>query len=239
MLKYILSILSWTLGVTAALICVPLNILTLMLLGADRGNAMTGFFMRVIVRAFLVRVRTEGREAVDLSRSHLFMANHASFFDMLILAGWLPGKRSGLEAAEHFSWPLWGSWLKRSGMIPIDRKNARSSMRSLKAAAEKLKNGWSVLILPEGTRSRDGKMLPFRKLPFKLAKMGEADIVPVGLNGTFGIKAKTSWLLKPGVVHMRFGEAIPEEVVRETDTEVLMELTRERVASLVGEVSSG
>jgi 1-acyl-sn-glycerol-3-phosphate acyltransferase len=235
MLKFIVSVLSWTLGMIACLICLPLNILFLMIVSQEKGNAACGFFMRVIVRSFLVRVRLEGREAVDLNRTHLFMSNHASFFDMMILAGWLPGRRSGIEAAEHFSWPVWGAWLRRSGMIPIDRSNARASLRSLKLAAERLKNGWSVLILPEGTRSKDGKMLPFRKLPFKLAKMGETDIVPVGLEGTFQIKAKTSWMLKPGVVHMRFGEVIPEEEVREAEMEALMEKTRERIAALVND----
>jgi 1-acyl-sn-glycerol-3-phosphate acyltransferase len=220
---------------TACLLCLSLNILLLMIVGPVRGNAACGFFMRVIVRAFLVRVRIEGGETVDRSRSHLFMANHTSFFDMLILAGWLPGKRTGIEAAEHFSWPLWGTWLKRSDMIPIDRNNARASMRSIKAAAERIKGGWSVLILPEGTRSRDGKLLPFRKLPFKLAKMGETDIVPVGLVGTFEIKAKTSWMLKPGVVHLRYGEVISEEEVRATDTGALMEKTRECIAALVND----
>lgn len=235
MLKTIVSLLSWILGMTACLTCLPLNILLLMIVGPVRGNAACGFFMRVIVRAFLVRVRLEGAETVDLSRSHLYMANHASFFDMLILAGWLPGKRSGIEAAEHFSWPLWGTWLKKSNMIPIDRSNARASMRSVKGAAQRIKDGWSVLILPEGTRSRDGKMLPFKKLPFKLAKMGETDIVPVGLVGTFEIKAKTSWMLKPGVVHMMYGEVISAEEVKASDTVALMEKTRERIAALVND----
>lgn len=236
-MKYLISLLSWSFGLLSALILLPALIISTFFLG-PKGISLAGkIVMRSITACFLVRVRREGREKVDPRLSHLYMANHASFFDFFILAGYLPGNTRGLEAAEHFSWPLWGAVLRRIGIIPIDRSNPRASLASINLAAERLRNGYSILILPEGTRTRDGRMLPFKKLPFKLAKKGGTDIVPVGLTGTFGIKRKTSWLLRPGKVIMRFGDAIPAEVIREKGMEELMEIARDRIAGLVGEES--
>lgn len=177
----------------------------------------------------------KGREKVGPDQGRLFMANHASFFDLIILGGFLPGFTRGLEASEHFSWPVWGTMIRKIGMIPIDRSSGAASMRSVKRSVGEIGNGMSILILPEGTRTLTGRMLPFNRLPFYMAKKAGCPIVPVGLKGTFRLKNKKSWLLRPGRVDMTFGDAISTEEVEEKSSEELMEIVRSRIADLCGE----
>ena len=80
-----------------------------------------------------------GMEKIDLKAAHLFMANHASFFDFFILGGYLPPDSRGLEAAEHFKWPIWGIFLRKTETIPIDRSNPRASMTAIKIAGQDMK----------------------------------------------------------------------------------------------------
>jgi 1-acyl-sn-glycerol-3-phosphate acyltransferase len=232
-MKYILSLLSWTLGSLTLLFCFPILLVTVYTLDQRRMTPICRFMVRTVVRGFLVRVRCEGLRDVDLSRNYVFMANHASFFDQFILSAYLPGITRGIEAAEHFSWPLWGRFIRKAGLLPIDRSDPRASMRTMKKAAENIRQGISMLVLPEGTRSRDGRMLPFKKLPFKLAKMAKCGIVPIGISGTFDIKPKTRWLIKPGSAIIRYGEPISAEEVAGADLVTLMGKTRERIVGLL------
>lgn len=231
-MKYIISVLTWIIGIIGIIITFPLLALCFTFIPEKYKIPPGSAVFRLMVLFFLVRVRCEGRERLDRSTNYLFMANHASFIDLPILSGYLPGDKRGLEASSHFKWPVWGFIMRQAGMIPIDRSNARSSLKSIKKAADFLQRGISILILPEGTRSTTGRMRAFKKLPFKLAKMGGADIAPVGLVGSFRIKKKTSWLLRPGTVTMRFGEPIPADQVQSLDIKELMELTRDRIAEL-------
>jgi len=234
-MKYIISILAWITGVTALTLSCSLFLLIVPFVKTRGISNLGSLTMRIVLRAFFVRVRIEGLEKIDLKAAHLYMSNHVSFFDFFMLGGYLPVDTRGLEAAEHFKWPLWGSFLRKTETIPIDRSNPRASMKAIKYAATRLEDGISILILPEGTRSFDGKLLPFKKLPFKLAKLGGTDLVPVGLLGTFEIKRKKSWILKPGRVVMRFGDPVPAERIAEISMDELMEETRARIAGLVGE----
>ncbi len=234
-MKYIVSLAAWTTGIIGMLIWIPAIILASFFFSQRTIPSKAGFFFRLMLVFFFVRVRVTGRERVDADRARLFMANHASFFDLLILGSYLPGYLSGIEASEHFSWPIWGTMIRRLGMIPIDRSSGAASMRSIKKASEKIKDGVSVLILPEGTRTTSGRMLPFARLPFHLAKKSECPITPVGLKGTFKLKNKKSWLLRPGRVEMNFGETISAEEVAEKSSDELKEIVRSRIAVLCGE----
>ena len=232
MFKIPLSLLAWTVTILTGIVVFPPMILAFMM-ARGRGKTFVGkFFLRIMVWSFLQRVRCEGRDAVDVTKPHVFMANHSSFIDLFLLGTYLPGPIRGIEAAEHFSWPVWGTVLKHADFIPIDRKNPRASIKSLDRAVERIREGYSILILPEGTRSTDGNLIEFKKLPFKLPKKGGTDIIPVGIEGAFEAKRKTSWILRPGRIVMRFGDPISEETVREKNAGELAELCKRRVAEL-------
>lgn len=231
----ILSTIAWITGIIGLAVNLPLIALWFIFVPEKYKVPTCVFFFRLIVLCFLVRVRVEGKEKLEQGRGYLYMANHATFLDLILLSGYLPGDKRGFEAAHHFSWPLWGFTMKRGGMIPIDRTNPRASMKSIQQAVPLLQRGVSVLILPEGTRTITGRMGEFKKLPFKLAKMAEAPIAPVGLIGTFRFKKKTSRLLRPGTVTIRFGDPIPAETVVDSDLPTLRDRTREVIVELCGD----
>ncbi|MBU0755842.1 MAG: 1-acyl-sn-glycerol-3-phosphate acyltransferase, partial [Planctomycetes bacterium] len=221
--------------------CINLPLIAICFIFIPEGYKVrpAAIFFRLIVTFFLVRVRVEGLEKLDRSAGYLFMANHASFLDLILLAGYLPGEKRGFEAAHHFSWPLWGFTMRKGGMIPIDRSNPRASLKSIAEAVPYLKREVSVLILPEGTRTTTGRMQEFKKLPFKLAKMGETSIAPVGIIGTFRFKKKTSWLIRPGKVIFRFGEPISKETVQSLDLPALRDLAWKKIAGLCENPGNG
>ena len=241
-MRSVISAIAWVTGIAGLLIFGTLMVFNACVASPVKISSRSRFLLRIVLACFFVRVRVTGLEKIAPDERHVFMANHASFFDFFILGAYLPGLTRGMEAAEHFSWPFWGIFLRRSGMIPIERSSAAASMRSLKAAAAKVKDGASILVLPEGTRTRDGRMQKFNRLPFTIPKDAGCDIVPVGLKGMFRLKNKLSWMLRPGPVEMHFGEPIDAETIRETiaagGLKALAALTRERVAALCGENNS-
>jgi 1-acyl-sn-glycerol-3-phosphate acyltransferase len=231
--RILLSVLAWTTGILVGMIVFPLTALLFTIFSPTVNGYIGKFMFRLATNAFLIRLKCEGREKLNRGQAYMFMANHASFFDLFVLAVYLPGDKRGIEADHHFKWPLWGYIIRKAGQIPVDRSSPKASMRSIKQAAEVLKGGISMLILPEGTRTKTGQLQPFKKLPFKLAKMGGTDLVPIGISGTFKIKSKKTWLIRPGVATVRFGDPIPAETVQNMDIEALNELTRDRIAGLL------
>jgi len=163
------------------------------------------------------------------------MSNHVSMYDIPLLLGFIPVDFWGIQAASHFKVPIYGHVLKAYGNIPIDRSSARASYRTIQGAVEHLKSGHNIMILPEGTRSRKPVMGSFKKLPFVMAKRAEVNILPFGMSGLWKINNKVSKLIRPGSVHIHFGEAISDEVVKNSTEEELIKLTRERIQSYITE----
>jgi len=232
--KVFVSALAWFSGLIGLAICMPLLLLNAFFASPQGISNGSRLLMRVLIAFFFVRVTVSNLETARRQGPCVFMANHASFFDHFALAAYLPGMHRGMEAGEHFSWPIWGTFLRKTGFVAVDRSSAAASMRSMKLAAAKITDeGASMLILPEGTRSRDGKLLPFNRLPFSVPRTARCPLVPVGLKGPFRIKNKNSWLLRPGRIEMIFGEPIPADEVERLSAKELAALTRARIAALI------
>ena len=106
-------------------------------------------------------------------------------------------------------------------------------MRSIEEAAQWVREGNSILILPEGTRTRDGQLRPLKRLPFRLTKLAEAPILPIGTSGLYRLKARKSLLIQPGPVKIKFGEPIPLETCQKLELEELRDVVQERIAGLM------
>jgi 1-acyl-sn-glycerol-3-phosphate acyltransferase len=145
-------------------------------------------------------VTVEGLANIDPSQSYIYMSNHRSNFDIPVLLGCLPIQFRWLAKAELFKIPIFGRAMRGAGYVKIDRSNRGSAFKSIDQVAAKLKNGVSVMIFPEGTRSEDGGIKPFKKGGFVMAVDTGAPIVPVILRGTRSIMAKGSWRINPGNV---------------------------------------
>jgi len=155
-----------------------------------------------------IEVFVAGLANIDTSKSYIYMSNHRSNFDIPVLLGCLPIQFRWLAKAELFKIPIFGRAMQGAGYVKIDRTNRESAFKSIDEVAAKMKNGVSVMIFPEGTRSQDGNLKPFKKGGFVMAVDTGAPIVPVILRGTRSIMAKGSWRINPGKVTLSIEKPI-------------------------------
>lgn len=150
-----------------------------------------------------VRVRIIGREKIDKAKSYIIMTNHQSNLDVLAIATRLPLQLRWVAKRELLKVPIFGLAIQKMGMIFIDRKDPEKAHESMMAADEKIKSGLSVIIFPEGTRSRDGKLLEFKKGGFVMALQTKTPILPITINGSrFCLPKGGLFSLKPGKIQM-------------------------------------
>jgi 1-acyl-sn-glycerol-3-phosphate acyltransferase len=173
-----------------------------------------------------IRVSVVGIERIDADRPHIFMSNHQSNFDIPVLLGHLPVQFRWLAKAELFRIPIFGRAMRGAGYISIDRSDRPAAFGSLRQAAEKIRQGVSILIFPEGTRSLDGSLKPFKKGGFVMAIGAGVPIVPVAVRGTYDIMPKHALLIRPREVAMEIGEPIPTAGVGLDSKEALMDAVR-------------
>ncbi|GAB4337581.1 MAG: lysophospholipid acyltransferase family protein [Desulfobulbaceae bacterium] len=188
---------------------------------------------RIICRTAGVRVRIEGREHLDPEQTYIFVGNHASQFDIFCFQGYFPHDFRWIAKKELFRIPFFGSAMLRAGIIPIDRSHGREALRSLNRAAEQIAAGTSVLIFPEGTRSSDGRLQPFKTGAVMLAIKAGVPVVPVGFNGTSRILPKGKLLATPGEAVIRIGKPIATSGYKPSDKQELAQFLHDRVAELL------
>jgi len=173
-----------------------------------------------------VKVQTEGVHHVRHGQGFVFMANHQSMFDILVLFAYLPVQFRWLAKKELFHVPLFGQALTRAGHIRIDRSDRKSAHRSLLDAAHRIAAGVSVIIFPEGSRSRDDRLQPFKPGGFHLALRAKRPIVPVAIYGTRQILPKGSIRVKPGNVVVSISRPVATDTYGKRDKNLLMEEIR-------------
>lgn len=163
----------------------------------------------------------------------IIMSNHQSNFDILALLAAIPDRFYWIAKKELFDIPLFGSSMKRGGYIPLDRSDGRKALKSMEVAASMIHQGRSVVIFPEGTRSRDGRLLPFKRGGFMLAVRAGVPVVPVTVNGSGRVNPGGEIRLYPGNISIRVHPPviIPEGVKRNEAEEWLMEQVRSRIDS--------
>ena len=204
-------------------IVILLFILILILIQNVLGNqrifdsAIKGF-ARIVPILFGIRVLVSKSYQLDKTKQYVFISNHVNLFDGFILYGYISHFVRGVELESHFKWPVWGSVIKRLGNIPISHKNPKAALKSLDVAGESIKNGTSIIILPEGHRTRDGQLQAFHRGAFRLAKHAEVDIIPLAMKGAWDRKTVSSPFVKSGVVELIVGEPISKaEIIKNSD----------------------
>ena len=163
------------------------------------------------------------------------MANHASMVDIWAMFVAVPVPFRFIAKKQLGAIPLFG-WAMRAGrFIFIDRQNAASARRSIEEAARRIKSGQSVVIFPEGTRTRDGRLNPFKKGGFHLALDSGADIVPVAIQGSRPVMPRGSALIRSGTVRLEIGAPISTAGLGPGDREALAARVRGEIAQMLGE----
>ncbi len=219
------------------LISVATLIRTLILSGdASSVQGLAAWWARSISTFSGVSVTVTGRENLISGKPYIFAANHQSQFDIFALQGYLGVNFRWLAKKELFKVPIWGSAMRRAGYIPIDRSHGRQALKSINEAAQKIAAGTSVIIFPEGTRTKDGDMQDFKAGAMVLALKSGVDIVPVAINGTYEILPKGRLLMNPGDVSINIGNPITTTNYSSKDKHSLAELLQNEVKNLLGSI---
>jgi 1-acyl-sn-glycerol-3-phosphate acyltransferase len=195
------------------IITVPAALLTLLIGPFDPHGKhvyrISRFWTWIILKLGGVSLSVLGLEQIRPRQAYVFMSNHQSNIDIPVLIQSLIGHQLRWIAKKELLWiPFFGWALWAAKHIPVDRRNARSALKSLRTARERLRAGVSVVVFPEGTRSKDGRLLKFKKGGVLLALQTGAPIVPVTINGTRKVLPAGAWRVQPGAVEVVIGEPL-------------------------------
>jgi len=235
MIDRIRAALMWLIGGPFFFLAIVFVLICSYLFKAETYDPWVKRLARTLFRIIGIRVTVIGLDRFDHDATCLFMGNHVNIFDVPLIQGFVPQLVRGVEAERQFKWPIYGWAVRRAGNIPINRKDVQKAIPSANEAVRRLKKGLSMVILPEGHRTRTGEMGPFKKLPFHLAKQSGCPIVPFGFSGLYRIKKRKDWIMRPGRVRLEFGEPIDVETIQQLSVEELRELTRTTIQGLITE----
>jgi 1-acyl-sn-glycerol-3-phosphate acyltransferase len=158
-----------------------------------------------------VKLNVEIKGVIDKDKEYIIVSNHLSYLDIPVLMVSVPKNIRFIYKKSLTKIPIFGWSLYFGGLVPIDRKNARSAIESLKKAVTRFKKSISIVIFPEGTRSKTGETAEFKKGIFMLAELAKVDIIPVSIVGTNLILQKDSLDIKPGLVKVIIDKPIKFE----------------------------
>jgi 1-acyl-sn-glycerol-3-phosphate acyltransferase len=177
-----------------------------------------------------VRIHAEGLDRVPRDRACIFMSNHVSNLDPPVLISLIPGRTSAFIKRSLMRLPILSIGFRLAEFIAVDRSgDTADAQRSVEEAERVLANGVHITTFVEGTRSPDGRMLPFKKGPFFLAMAAGAPCVPISIHGTEKLMRKGSLRMHPGPAHVVFHE--PLNPAHYATREDLLEAVREKIAS--------
>jgi 1-acyl-sn-glycerol-3-phosphate acyltransferase len=209
----------WVFAATAVVTVVVVGLgLALLPFVPATARVVPRLWSRAVLAAAGVRVRVTFDAPIP-EGPVLFVSNHQGNFDIPALFVGLGGARPFVYVAKKsvFAWPFVGWFMRAAGYVPVDRGHHASARASLEAAAAQVRAGTSVMIFPEGTRSADGAVLPFKKGAFHLATQARVPIVPIALEGSHLVQPKHRWSVRPHDVRILVGRA--HDLSRMTDAD--------------------
>ena len=193
---------------------------------------------KVILWVCGVKLDVQGLENINKDQPRIYMANHTSYFDIFALLSSLPVDFKFIVKQELMRLPIFGLAMRRAGYIGIEREDPRKALKSMQEAAERIRNGASVLIFPEGTRSEDGSLQSFKPGGFHLALRSGCDIVPIAITGSRDIVPKGSLRVRKGTIRVVVGEEISLKGQTKKNMGRVMEQVRNAMAGQLN-VSGG
>lgn len=222
MLATLRTILAWVIYfLTTVILGTVAIILSIFDSSGNAPHLVARLWGKIQLKTTGTKVRIEGLDKIDPKQSYILVSNHQSNFDIFALLGYLPIQFRWTAKASLFRIPFLGWAMSRIGYIPIERESPKKAYKSMLQAAEKVKNGVSVMIFPEGTRSPDGHLQPFKKGVFLIALKSQAPILPITIKGTNKIMRKGDWRTYPGNVQIIIDQPWETEHVSPTEEEVL------------------
>lgn len=196
------------------------------------------FFVRLGLKLVGVRVEVTGLERLDSNQAYIFTPNHQSMIEVPLFVTYLGRNPAYLAKKEVFKYPIFGYGIGLMGVVPVDRSNSPAAVESAKLATENLRRGKSYVVYPEGTRSPDGRMLPFKKGAFMMAIDAAVPIVPVTISGGTEIMPKAQIKVYPSTVRITVHEPISTKDYSKHNISELMERARMKIHSALNESES-
>ncbi len=230
---FIVAIYIWTVGGIMFLIATIYGVIFFNILKKKTVYPPFKIILKILFKLVFIRVKTNLPKSFDKSKTYIFMANHTSLLDVPLMGAYLPVFANALEAEHHFNFPIYRWLIKSYGQIPINRCNLRKSLQSFQIAIDRLNSGTSIMIFPEGHRTKTGKLQKIKTLPFRMAKKSDAIIIPIGITGLWEICNGDSFYLKPGTIKMNFGDPITQDTIEKLSEKQLAELLTEKITQLI------
>ena len=231
-LRSIKSAIAVALFMTFTIIMSALCVLALSLRMRRVGEAVIQLWSIVFLWVPPMRYTVVGREHVEPRTQYFFLANHLSNFDVPLLFRSIPTPIRYLAKKELYKIPVFAQALNITGMVKIDRGAGSTSYASINEGVAKAKaNGYSLIVFPEGTRSRDGALHPFKKGAFRMAIATGLPVVPITLNGTWEVWPPGSKVFYKGRAEVVIHEPIPTAGLTVKDIDTLREQVYEIISS--------
>jgi 1-acyl-sn-glycerol-3-phosphate acyltransferase len=188
---------------------------------------------RALLRITGVRVYTEGVDNIRAATAYVYIPNHTSFFDIFSLLAYLPVDFKFILKDELMRVPILSWGMRKAGYISISRSSPAKARKSLKGAVNMIKNGTSLVIFAEGTRSPDGTLQPLKRGAFQLAVASGAPIVPVAIKGGNEIMPKGSFKIRKGTIRITVAKPIPTKNYRKGQMPALIERVTEYLQEML------
>jgi 1-acyl-sn-glycerol-3-phosphate acyltransferase len=187
-------------------------------------------FCRIIMKLAGAKLVVRRADGFNPQRTCFFLVNHVNLFDPFVLYATIPQFFRGLELESHFRIPVYGWMMKRFGNVPVPVTNSPSDLKRMwRLTRAALNSGVSLAVFPEGQRTLNGRVGPFKDGVFRMALQFGTPIVPVSVVGAFEFNTKTSWLLRPGTITVYLHDAIETKDLRKDDVPAL----RDRVRAII------
>lgn len=238
MLRVLLAVYKWLVlvpivGISTVLIGSLCILLCLVVSPATAGRWCGRAWARLNAVAALMSVSVEGAQHIDAGRSYVVVANHQSQLDILVIYGWLDMDFRWVMKQELRRVPVLGICCEKLGHIYIDRSDSSAAISAINRAKKNISGGTSIFFFPEGTRSRDGNLLPFKKGAFRLAAGLQMPILPVSIAGTHSMLPPGTLRLRPGRARLVIHPPIETAGSDPDKVTVLMRQAREVIGSVI------
>jgi 1-acyl-sn-glycerol-3-phosphate acyltransferase len=229
------SVLGWSVLIVGTLILSTLALLSLLIprLGARIAGGIGRYLWPpLMIWASGANVITEGVENVDRVRPQVFVCNHQGMLDIVCLISRLPVNVRFVAKKQIAYVPLFGWYLKAVGHVFVDRRRHSAAVRSLDEAAERIRNGVNIVSFAEGTRTRTGRILPFKKGAFMLALKAGVPIVPCAIEGSYRVLPKGSMRVSPRDIRLKIGKPMPTAGLKDSDRDLFMRRVRDQIIDM-------
>ena len=234
--KILVFLYQWLIFVPIFIVLTLITALTVMVMAPVFGNKFWGYYppkwwSRLTCWLALCRVKTRGHENLDSAQSYIFVPNHQSAFDIFLVYGFLNQNIKWMQKESLRKIPFVGFASEKAGHVFVDNTNPKARAASLEKAKEQIVDGVSMVIFPEGARTRSGKLGRFKRGAYYVAHDMKLPVVPLTINGAYDVLHRDGFRLKRGKMDLVIHQPVPTEFLTEEELSGLVEETRDTIYS--------